>query len=70
MVEVEVGEREYLDNALRRFRRKVIRAGIFKDLRRKRHYVKPSVAKKEKIKAAKKRNAKEKRRAAQGRETF
>ena len=55
---VRVGENESLDNALRRFKRKCSRDGIIGDMRRKEHYEKPSVRRKKKAEAARKRNVK------------
>ena len=46
---------ESVERALRTFKKKVDRAGILKDLRRKRHYVKPSEARQQKAAAAKRR---------------
>ena len=56
MSTVRVGENESLDNALRRFKRKCSRDGIIGDMRRKEHYEKPSVRRKKKAEAARKRN--------------
>ena len=53
-----VGENEPIDSALRRFKRKCSRDGIIGDLRRKEHYEKPSVRKKKKSEAARKRSSK------------
>ena len=53
---IRVGENETLDSALRRFKRKCARDGIIGDLRRKEHYEKPSVRRKKKAEAARKRN--------------
>ncbi|MBR1868298.1 MAG: 30S ribosomal protein S21 [Clostridia bacterium] len=58
MSTIKVGENESLDNALRRFKRKCSRDGIIGDLRRKEHYEKPSVRRKKKAEAAKKRGNK------------
>ncbi len=58
MVEIQLAETDRLDWALKQFRRRMIRSGLFKDMRRKRFYEKPSEAKKAKSKAAKKRKAK------------
>jgi len=55
---IRVGENETLDSALRRFKRKCARDGIIGDLRRKEHYEKPSVRRKKKAEAARKRNNK------------
>lgn len=55
MSTVKVGENESLDSAIRRFKRKCARDGIIGDLRRKEHYEKPSVMRKKKAEAARKR---------------
>ena len=61
MTTVKVGETETLDSALKRFKRKCQKDGIIGDLKKKQEYVKPSVAKKEKQKAARKRAMKKSR---------
>ena len=58
MSTIRVGENESLDSALRRFKRKCSRDGIIGDLRRKEFYERPSVRRKKKAEAAKKRNIK------------
>jgi small subunit ribosomal protein S21 len=55
MVEVTLGESDRLDWALKSFKKKVLKSGILKDLRKKRHYVKPSEARQLKAAAAKRR---------------
>jgi len=55
MSEVRVGENESLDNALRRFKRKCQRAGVLSEVRKREHYEKPSVRRKKKSEAARKR---------------
>ena len=55
MSTVRVGENESLDSALRRFKRKCARDGIIGDLRKKEAYEKPSVKRKKKAEAARKR---------------
>ncbi|UCC71532.1 MAG: 30S ribosomal protein S21 [Gemmatimonadota bacterium] len=57
MVEVKLGENDRLDWALRQFRRKVKRSGIFKDMKKRRYYEKPSVARNRKKAAVRRRNA-------------
>ena len=52
---VKVGENESLESALKRFKRKCQKDGIIGDIRKKEAYEKPSVAKKEKSEAARKR---------------
>ena len=58
MSTVRVGENESLDSALRRFKRKCSRDGTICDMRKKEHYEKPSVRKKKKSEAARKRSIK------------
>ncbi len=55
MSKVMVKKNESLDNALRRFKKVCARDGIIKDLRKKEHYEKPSVRRKKKSEAARKR---------------
>lgn len=52
---VKVGENESLESALKRFKRKCQRDGIIGDIRKKEAYLKPSVKKKKKQEAARKR---------------
>ncbi len=56
MSTIKVGENENLESALRRFKRKCSRDGIIGDLRKKEFYEKPSVKKRKKSEAARKRN--------------
>ena len=56
MSTIKVGENENLESALRRFKRKCSRDGIIGDLRKKEFYEKPSVTKRKKAEAARKRN--------------
>ncbi|MCH7811148.1 MAG: 30S ribosomal protein S21 [Chloroflexi bacterium] len=56
MAEVIVGEHESLDAALRRFTKRVQQAGILSEARRRGHYEKPSVKRKRKA-AAKRRKS-------------
>ena len=55
---IRVGENESLDNALKRFKRKCQKDNIMGDLRRKEFYEKPSVQRKKKSEAARKRGIK------------
>ena len=55
MVEVKLEDGDRLDWALKTFKKQVVRSGILKDLRRKRHYVKPSEARQLKSAAARRR---------------
>ena len=58
MAEIRIKDNESLDSALRRFKRKCARDGIIGDLRKKEHNEKPSVRRKKKAEAARKRNSK------------
>lgn len=58
MSEVKVGKNESLDSALRRFKRTCQRAGVMSEARKHEHYEKPSVKKKKKSEAARKRKFK------------
>lgn len=55
MAEIKVGKNETLDSALRRFKRATQKAGIISEVRKREHYEKPSVARKKKSEAARKR---------------
>ncbi|MBT6176966.1 MAG: 30S ribosomal protein S21 [Deltaproteobacteria bacterium] len=55
MTKVVVKDGEPLEKALKRFKKKVEAAGILKDVRKREHYIKPSVRRKEKQLAAEKR---------------
>lgn len=55
MSNVIVKENETLDNALRRFKRNCAKAGIQQEIRKREHYEKPSVRRKKKSEAARKR---------------
>jgi small subunit ribosomal protein S21 len=52
MAKVIVRKNESADRAMKRFKRKVEREGIMRDVKKNRYYRKPSVRKKEKKKAA------------------
>ena len=58
MAEVRVKENESLDQALRRFKRQCARSGVLAELRNREHYEKPSVKRKKKSEAARKRKFK------------
>lgn len=55
MSEVRVKENESLDSALRRWKKSCARAGTLAEVRKREHYVKPSVRRKKKSEAARKR---------------
>ncbi|HHW48933.1 MAG TPA: 30S ribosomal protein S21 [Clostridiaceae bacterium] len=55
MSEVRVKENESLDSALKRFKRQCAKAGVLAEVRKREHYEKPSVRRKKKSEAARKR---------------
>jgi len=55
VAEVRVGKNETLDSALRRFKRSCQKAGVLAEARRHEHYEKPSVRRKKKSEAARRR---------------
>ncbi|MGI9860788.1 30S ribosomal protein S21 [Moorella naiadis] len=55
MSEVKIGKNETLDAALRRFKRICQKSGVLSEARRREHYEKPSVRRKKKSEAARKR---------------
>ncbi|MBR2343062.1 MAG: 30S ribosomal protein S21 [Clostridia bacterium] len=58
MAEIRVKENETLDSALRRFKRQCQKSGVLTELRKREHYEKPSVKRKKKSEAARKRKYK------------
>ena len=55
MVHLQLDDADRIEWAIKAFKKKVQKAGILKDLRKKRHYVKPSEARQAKAKAARQR---------------
>lgn len=55
MPEVRVGETESIESALRRFKKKVQKAGTLSEIKRRERYEKPSIKRKRKSEAARKR---------------
>ena len=55
MSRIEVKPNEDLESALRRFKRSCSKAGIQQEIRKREHYEKPSVRRKKKSEAARKR---------------
>lgn len=55
MVLISLDDNDRIDWAIKSFRKKVMRAGIMKELRRRRHYEKPSQVRNRKSAAAKRR---------------
>jgi len=58
MSEIKVQKGESLDSALRRFKRSCQEAGVLSEVRKREHYEKPSVRRKLKSEAARKRKFK------------
>ncbi|HEY5525264.1 MAG TPA: 30S ribosomal protein S21 [Clostridium sp.] len=58
MSEIKVGENETLESALRRFKKKCAKSGVLGEIRKREHYEKPSIKKKKKSEAARKRKFK------------
>ena len=58
VAEVRIKENESLENAIRRFKRQVTKSGIMGEMRKREHYEKPSVKRKKKSEAARKRKYK------------
>ena len=58
MAEIRVKDNESLDSALRRFKKQCARAGVLAEVRKREHYEKPSVKRKKKSEAARKRKFK------------
>lgn len=56
--EVKVKENESLDSALKRFKRQCALSGVMSEVRKREHYDKPSVKRKKKAEAARRKNAK------------
>ncbi|MBW4594532.1 MAG: 30S ribosomal protein S21 [Brasilonema angustatum HA4187-MV1] len=54
MAEVRLGEDESIDSALRRFKKKIQKAGILSEVKRRERYEKPSLRRKRKAEAARK----------------
>ena len=56
MAEIRSKENESLDSALRRFKRQCAKSGVLSEIRKREHYEKPSVRRKKKSEAARKRS--------------
>ncbi|RIV25866.1 30S ribosomal protein S21 [Alicyclobacillaceae bacterium I2511] len=54
MTEIKVRKNESLDSALRRFKKATAKEGILAEIRKRKQYDKPSVARKKKSEAARK----------------
>lgn len=55
MSEVRLKENESLDSALKRWKRSCAKSGVLAEVRKREHYEKPSVKRKKKAEAARKR---------------
>lgn len=64
MTHIILGENDRLDVALKKFRKMVDRTGILRDLRKHRHYLKPSQARKLKEAEGRRRKRADARRAS------
>lgn len=62
MSDVKIREGESFEGAVRRFKKQCEKAGIVAELRKREHYEKPSIKKKKKSIAARKRSTKRVRR--------
>ena len=58
MSQVKIKETDSLEYALRRFKRQTARDGVIQEVRKREHYEKPSVKRKKKSEAARKRKYK------------
>lgn len=58
MIEVTLADGDRIDRALRTFKKMVLKSGILGELRKRRHYVKPSAARQLKSAAARRRKLK------------
>lgn len=58
MSEIRLKDHESLDSALRRFKRSCAKDGVLSEIRKREHYEKPSVKRKKKSEAARKRKFK------------
>jgi small subunit ribosomal protein S21 len=54
--EVRLGENETIESALRRFKKKIQKAGILPEVRRRERYEKPSLRRKRKVELARRRH--------------
>jgi small subunit ribosomal protein S21 len=59
MIEIRLSENDSIEWAIKAFKRKMQRSGILRELRQKRYYTKPSVARQLKSAAAQRRKRKE-----------
>ena len=55
MAEIRIRDNESIDSLLRRFKRQCAKSGVLSEIRKREHYEKPSVKRKKKSEAARKR---------------
>lgn len=55
---VRIGEGESLEEALRKFKRQCAQAGIISEIKKRKHFEKPSIKRKKKSEAARKKKLK------------
>lgn len=55
MSEVRLGDNESIESALRRFKKKILKAGILSEVKRRERYEKPSLRRKRKAEVSRKR---------------
>lgn len=58
MAGIIVGDNESIDSALKRFKRETARDGLMAEIRKREHYEKPSVKRKKKSEAARRKKRK------------
>ena len=63
MSNIKVKDGESIEGVIKRFKKAVEKAGILSEIRKREHYEKPSVKRKKKAIAAKKRSVKKNRRS-------
>jgi small subunit ribosomal protein S21 len=61
MIDIQLADGDSVERALRVLKKQVLRSGLLKELRRRRHYVKPSEARQLKAAAARRRSRAAKR---------
>jgi small subunit ribosomal protein S21 len=66
MPEIHLAEGDRIEWALNVFKRQMQKAGVLRELRRRRHYVKPSAARQLKSKAAQRTRDRQRRRSQSG----
>lgn len=66
MPEIQLNETDRIEWALKSFKRQMQKSGVLRELRRRRHYIKPSEARQLKSKAAKRLRNKDARARSRG----